>query len=291
MLEYKTLQQVEGPGIPHVYQYGVEGDSNVMVMELLGKNLEQLFNDCGRVFTLKTVLLVAEQIIKRIEYFHSKSYIHRDIKPENFLIGLGAKETLIYIIDFGLSKQYRDPITNTHIPYAERRNFTGTARYASISTHVGIEQSRRDDLESIGHMIIYLAKGSLPWQGLAAATKKEKYQKILNKKMITGIDNLCQGLGPEFVQYMKYCKTLKFYDSPNYAYLVTLFKERYQKDGFEKEGAFDWVILSKKAEKSIEIIKFKEAKKMLDEKFAHMKFNKAKKAEAKKEEENIVTTK
>lgn len=252
-----------------------------MIMELLGKNLEQLFNECSRVFSQRTVLLIADQILKRIEYFHSKNYIHRDIKPENFLIGIGSKSTSIYIIDFGLSKLYKDPITNGHIPYAERKNFTGTARYASISTHIGIEQSRRDDLESIGHMLIYFAKGSLPWQGLQATSKKEKYQKILNKKMVTGIENLCNGLGGEFAQYMKYCRSLKFYDTPNYSFLLNLFRERYVKEHYDDEISFDWVILSKKAEISREIMKFKEAKKILDEKFAHMKFSKG---EEKKEE-------
>ena len=153
--------------------------------------------------------------------------------------------------------------------------------------HVGAPQHkrRRDDLESIGHMLIYFAKGSLPWQGLQATSKKEKYQKILNKKMITGIENLCKGLGNEFAQYMKYCRGLKFYDTPNYSYLLNLFKERHIKEHYEDEAGFDWVILSKKAEISREIMKFKEAKKILDEKFAHMKFNKV---EEKKEEQKKV---
>ncbi|KAI2585835.1 CSNK1D isoform 6, partial [Pan troglodytes] len=161
-------------GIPTIRWCGAEGDYNVMVMELLGPSLEDLFNFCSRKFSLKTVLLLADQMISRIEYIHSKNFIHRDVKPDNFLMGLGKKGNLVYIIDFGLAKKYRDARTHQHIPYRENKNLTGTARYASINTHLGIEQSRRDDLESLGYVLMYFNLGSLPWQGLKAATKRQK---------------------------------------------------------------------------------------------------------------------
>jgi len=166
---YKMMQG--GVGIPSIKWCGAEGDYNVMVMELLGPSLEDLFNFCSRKFSLKTVLLLADQMISRIEYIHSKNFIHRDVKPDNFLMGLGKKGNLVYIIDFGLAKKYRDARTHQHIPYRENKNLTGTARYASINTHLGIEQSRRDDLESLGYVLMYFNLGSLPWQGLKAATK------------------------------------------------------------------------------------------------------------------------
>ncbi|KAI9101511.1 hypothetical protein K1719_023755 [Acacia pycnantha] len=97
--------------------------------------------------------------ITRIEYVHSKGFLHRDIKPDNFLMGLGRKANQVYIIDFGLSKRYRDPATNRHIPYRENKNLTGTARYASCNTHLGIEHSRRDDLESLGYVLLYFLRG------------------------------------------------------------------------------------------------------------------------------------
>lgn len=125
-------------GIPTIRWCGAEGDYNVMVMELLGPSLEDLFNFCSRKFSLKTVLLLADQMISRIEYIHSKNFIHRDVKPDNFLMGLGKKGNLVYIIDFGLAKKYRDARTHQHIPYRENKNLTGTARYASINTHLGI---------------------------------------------------------------------------------------------------------------------------------------------------------
>jgi serine/threonine protein kinase len=188
---YKMMQS--GVGIPSIKWCGTEGDYNVLVMELLGPSLEDLFNFCSRKFSLKTVLLLADQLINRVEYIHSKNFIHRDIKPDNFLMGLGKKGNLVYIIDFGLAKKYRDARTHQHIPYRENKNLTGTARYASINTHLGIEQSRRDDLESLGYMQMYFNLGSLPWQGLKAATKKQKYEKISEKKLSTPVEVLCRG--------------------------------------------------------------------------------------------------
>merc|ERR1719401_1781828 len=138
-------------------------------------------------------------MINIIEYVHSKNFIHRDIKPDNFLMGLGKNEQQLYIIDFGLAKKYRDPKTQQHIPYREHKNLTGTARYASVNTHLGIEQSRRDDLEAIGYVLMYFIRGSLPWQGLKANAKKEKYDKIMEKKMSTSLEVLCKGYASEFV--------------------------------------------------------------------------------------------
>jgi len=179
---YKILQG--GVGIPHIRWYGQERDYNVLVMDLLGPSLEDLFNFCSRRFTIKTVLMLADQMIGRVEYIHTKNFIHRDIKPDNFLMGIGRHCNKLYLIDFGLAKKYRDSRTRHHIPYREDKNLTGTARYASINAHLGIEQSRRDDMESLGYVLMYFNRGSLPWQGLKAATKKQKYEKNQRKENV-----------------------------------------------------------------------------------------------------------
>jgi casein kinase 1 len=178
LFEAKLLKSIPGTGIPQMHWFGIAGEYNSMVMELLGQNLEDLFNFCTRNFTLKTILMISIQLIERIKHVHDNHYVHRDIKPENFLIGKGQTEQTIYIIDFGLAKRYRDEHTRIHIPLKENRNLTGTARYASCNAHNGLEQSRRDDMESIGYVLLYLFKGNLPWQGLKCKDKNEKYQKI-----------------------------------------------------------------------------------------------------------------
>jgi len=241
---YKILHG--GLGIPNIRWYGVEGDYNVMVLDLLGPSLEDLFNYCGRRFNLKTVLMIADQLLCRLEYCHSKNFIHRDVKPDNFLIGLGKRAQICHIIDFGLAKKYRDPKTQVHIAYREKKNLTGTARYASINTHIGIEQSRRDDLESLGYVLMYFTRGSLPWQGLKANTKKQKYEKIMEKKMSTPIEGLCKGYPgeSEFRSYFEYCRALRFDDKPDYAYLKRLFKELFFRKGFQLDAMFDWTVLN-----------------------------------------------
>ncbi|CAK8564029.1 unnamed protein product [Lathyrus sativus] len=238
---YRILQG--GTGIPNVRWFGVEGDYNVLVMDLLGSSLEELFNFCSQKLSLKTVLMLADQMISRVEFIHAKSFLHGDIKPDNFLMGLGKRANKVFAIDFGLAMKYRDISTHRHIPYRENRNLTGTARYASMNTHLGIEKSRRDDLESLGYVFMYFLRGSLPWQGLKAMTKKQKYEKISEKKVSTPIEALCQDYPTEFASYFHYCRALRFDDKPDYTYLRRIFRDLFIREGFQFDYVFDWTIL------------------------------------------------
>lgn len=183
----------DSEGFPKAFDYGTYNDYNYMAIELLGPSINDMFNYC-KGFSLETVLLIAIQVLQRIQEFHSKNFIHRDIKPENFLCGIEENSNLIYLIDFGLARKYKESKTMDHIPYRENRMMMGTARYASINNHLGVEQSRRDDLEAIGYLFIFLLKKRLPWQGLEGTTKEEKYKRILEKKLLIPPEILCKDL-------------------------------------------------------------------------------------------------
>ncbi len=234
---YISLQN--GIGIPEIYCCGTQGNYNFLIITSLGNSLEDLFNLCNRKFSLKTSLLIIDQLLTRIEFIHSKNFIHRDIKPDNFLIGKNKKNNIIYIIDFGLSKKYKDK-NNFHICYRDGKNLTGTERFASINTHLGIEQSRRDDLESLGYCLIYFIKGELPWQNLKSKVLKERYIKIMEMKIQTSIKKLCFGIPKQFEIFMHYVRDLKFEEKPNYFFLKSLLKEVADVFKIEFDGIFDW---------------------------------------------------
>lgn len=245
-IEYKFYKRLlPMPGLPDIYYFGqCGGKYNALVMELLGASLEDLFNLCGRKFSLKTVCMIAIQLIERIEYVHSKQLIYRDIKPENFLIGRQStnKHNLIHIIDFGLAKDYINQETQKHIAYTENKSLTGTARYMSINTHLGREQSRRDDLEAIGHMLVYFLRGSLPWQGLKADTLKERYRKIGEIKQQTNVDELCGEFADQFAIYMKYVRCLEFTEEPDYKKITRNFEDLMKIKGWWPiDWQFDWI--------------------------------------------------
>ncbi|XP_076897857.1 uncharacterized protein LOC143551274 [Bidens hawaiensis] len=244
LYEAKLYNNLHGlVGVARIHWSGVDAQDNVLVLDLLGPSLEDLFVYCGRKFSLKTVLMLADQMLTRIELMHAKGFLHRDLKPDNFLMGLGRKANQVYVIDFGLAKRYHDPATSSHIPYKENKNLTGTARYASCNTHLGIEQSRRDDLESLGYVFLYFLRGSLPWQGLKGATKKQKYDKIREKKVSTPIEVLCKSHHVEFASYFQYCRSLTFEQRPDYGFLKRLFRDLFTREGYDFDYLFDWTIL------------------------------------------------
>ena len=187
---------------------------------------------------MKTLLMLADQAIERIEFLHSKNFIHRSIKPKNLLMGVGRHCNKLFLIDFGRAKKFRDSRTQQHNGYREVDTF-GASRYASINALFGIEQSRRDDLESLGYVLIYFIRGSLPWQGL------QNYEKICEKKMSTPVEVLCKDFPEEFAMYLNYCRGLRFEEKPDYMYLRQLFRKLFRTLNHQYDHAFDWTMLPK----------------------------------------------
>ncbi|KPM07320.1 Bloom syndrome protein-like protein [Sarcoptes scabiei] len=236
-------------GFPKIYWFEQSyiNRYNVMVIELLGENLEEIFQACKQNFSIETILHITLQLLDRFKYLHSRNIVYRDVKPENFLLGnVGSnKQNLIHIVDFGLSKKFIDEQTGEHIPFRERRVMTGTARYMSINSLCGAEQSRRDDLEALGYLFVYfLRKGKLPWSGLHAANVKERYKKIRLMKQTLPLNELCEGY-KEFEEFITYTRGLGFEQTPNYEEWLTRFENLYKEKIFISRQKmanieFDW---------------------------------------------------
>ena len=236
-------------GLPEIKAFGTYKKYKVLVQNLLGENLEHIFGNHIMNFTYKDICMIAIQLIDRLEYIHSKYVIHRDLKPENIMIDLETKK-IVYLIDFGMAKKYRSSKTKKHIKFTIPNRLTGTARYCSINALRGTEQSRRDDLESAGYVLIYLAKrGYLPWMGLNIQEKIERYRRIYQIKKAIKEEELCSPLPNEFCRYIKYVKKLNFEEEPDYNYLRGLFTELLIKYKFQNDLKFSWIFNNRKVKK------------------------------------------
>ena len=242
--ECYALFSLRSIGIPKVLTFGYNKEYDILIMPLLGKTLLNIFESKNLNYEFKDICLIAIQIIERIQWVHCRKIIHRDIKPDNFLIGLNDPQ-IIYLIDFGLSKKYQSSVTGKHIKYTKVKKFIGTPLFGSVNALKCMEQSRKDDLESIGYMLIYFMKGRLPWQGLKVDNKRINYLKIGQIKKDILPEVLCENLPVEFKDYMKYVRNLKFEETPNYSYLRNLFVQLMRRQGFE-EGTcfFSWINLN-----------------------------------------------
>jgi len=217
-----------GVGLPKMHWYGTDAGYNIMAMDLLGPSLEVMLDRSNRSMSLETVVALGAQMLGCLEFIHCKDFIHRDLKPNNFCLGHGDKSKQAFCIDFGLAKRYRSPASlgHAHIPFRGSLPFVGTVRYASVGAQLGEEQSRRDDLQALGYVFLYLLKGSLPWQGLAGTTNKDaRRQMILEMKQALSSDDICAGVPVEFADYMDYVQELGFEKTPDYEHLRGLLQE------------------------------------------------------------------
>lgn len=231
-IEFKAYRKLlQSPGIPIAYalwegknqnckEFADDSELRYLAMQPCGPSLDKFIKDINET----NILWIAEQTVNAIQSIHKSGILHRDIKPENLLTGInGLQSKKIYVVDFGLCKSF---ITKDgyHIPEIRNKKLTGTARYASVHTHLGLEQSRRDDLESLGYVIVYLLNQYLPWMGVKGETKKEQHKNIMDIKIKTSVDELCKNVPKPISVYLKIVKQLKFDSTPDYTLLKSLFK-------------------------------------------------------------------
>ena len=242
-IEATIMSYLKGPNIPYIKSDGYSGNFNVLVMQLLDKSLEDLINKYNT-FSIKTTSMLGYQMVYILQYIHDRHIIHRDIKPDNFVMGAKRYNDRLYILDFGLAKKYRSSRTLIQYPYIKKKKLTGTARYASIHALEAYEQSRRDDLESVGYVLMYFLRGELPWQGLKVRSKEDRYKKILEKKKETSSEELCRGFPDEFKQYVHYTKNLEYDQNPDYDFLKQLFVNIIKNLNGRMDYIYDWTTKS-----------------------------------------------
>lgn len=235
--EYHNLQQLQGgAGIPCAHWFGRELAYDALVLDLLGPSLYELLAQ-HKTFGLHTVSYLGGQLVSGhfdyccrlkksfwqvscLQHIHSRGYVHCDIKPQNILMGLGDQAQTVFVIDFGIARQFRSSSTGAHVPFRQAHTLTGTPAFTSINSHLGAELGRRDDLESLAYMLIFFLHGSLPW--LSFGRRNLTNSAILELKQKTPVESLCSGLPRELATILIYTRTLSFSETPDYDYIRSL---------------------------------------------------------------------
>lgn len=239
--EYRLLVKLCNAGcpVPKAIWCGRCEDRRVMVMSRMGESLSDFFKLCGKKFSHQTTICITIELINILEQLHDAGVLHRDIKLQNFLTGYG-NSSAFFVCDFGLSDFYVDPTTNQHIPLTKGHSRYGTVRYASLNNHRGIEQSRRDDLESLGFVLIYAARGSVPWQTIRNDDRRKKWSQVYDMKRRISLEDLCEGLPNCFIEFMRYIRELAFDARPDYEFLRSIFQTEYDNANFSRPTKYDW---------------------------------------------------
>ncbi|KAH0532026.1 hypothetical protein TsFJ059_000768 [Trichoderma semiorbis] len=222
---------------------GRQAAHEFMVYELLGPSLQTLFYRCGKKFSLKTTLMLADQLLERLELFDSHNIVHRDIKPDNFVMGFGKENgKMVYILDLGLVGEYTK---DEEVVVAPSYAFCGTYYWAPIAAHLNRSQSPKDDLESLAYMLIYFASGSLPWQGCAKENENDDTlsERVTRFKLGLPIKQICKGLPSPFARHLMYARSSRYNHKPKYAELRAMYRRLMKRLGYKYDGVYDWDLL------------------------------------------------
>ncbi|KAH7329437.1 casein kinase I isoform delta-A [Stachybotrys elegans] len=225
-----------GTGIPNVKWFGHQGPYSIIVLDLLGPSLDDLHRYCGGKFSLKTVLMIADQALYRLQHIHSKGYLHRDVKPANLLMGCGKKGNVVYLIDYALA---------VNISGIERREqprgvaWAGTPDFASLTCHNRYGQSWGDDLESLLYSLVFLATGTLPWYDVPCPSDAQLDEQTKLMKMRPP-ESICEGLPRQFARFLTIVRGLRYGEKPNYTHLRRMFNLLFVERGFKHDFVFDW---------------------------------------------------
>ena len=257
-MESTIMAYLQGPNIPFIKSFGYSGDYNLLVMQYMDKSLEDIFH-IRKTFSIKTTAMIGFQLIGVLHFIHDKNFIHRDVKPDNIVMGSAELNENLYLIDFGLAKKYRSSRTLKQYPMTKKKKLTGTARYASINALEGMEQSRRDDMESVGYVLAYLLRGGLPWQGLKIKAKENKYKNILEKKKEISSEELFKGFPIEFAEILDNVKKLEYLEEPEYEMLRNKLLSLCKRLNYKFDYIYDWTtekdLLKRKEKKCFTSIK------------------------------------
>jgi len=241
--EYRILSLLKNNDyFPKCYKYFNSQIGYALILERLGSNLGVIMSKLpNKKFSMKSALMIINQSLERLKLIHEKNIIHRDMKPENLCIGYKGKEKNIYLIDFGLSKIINNDKKNQFLLNIKSEKIViGTVRYISMNAHLGNEQYKKDDLESLAYMLVFFIKGELPWQNLKAKSRKEKYTKIYQKKKHTVNSELCNFLPDEIKNFVSYILNLNQKQNPDYSKLMNLISNLMKKYGYINDLQFEW---------------------------------------------------
>lgn len=239
--EYKILSSLQGEkGIPKVFSFYQTDKFDYISMELLGNNLQEIFEYNKLQFSLRNIIIITFQLLDILESIHSKGIIFRDLKPENVVFSLNKKT--VYLIDFGLSKKNIENNLAISVEQKKYKSLIGTPSFASLNNHFGLERTKKDDLESLVYLIAYLCRATLPWQGLVAKTKKEKYEKIKKLKINSSKTfDIFRMLPFEFNDFYKYILNLKPFENPDYSFIKSLFHSVWKRYEYGTDLRFDFL--------------------------------------------------